>query len=65
MVLERLQEKGTAELQESLTNLFNTLMVIERSQVLAAEPYERSEGRKGHANGFKDKRLLTRSGALE
>jgi putative transposase len=40
-------------------------MRTERSQVLQAEPYERSEDRRGYANGFKDKTLQTRMGALK
>jgi hypothetical protein len=33
--------------------------------VLQAQPYERCEGRLGHANGFKSKTLATRMGAVE
>jgi len=44
--------------------LLNTAMVAERSEYLGARPYERSESRSGYANGFKDKTLNTRLGAL-
>ncbi|MDF2550094.1 MAG: family transposase [Chlamydiales bacterium] len=40
-------------------------MKIEREQALQAASYERSESRKGYANGFKDKSLQTRFGKLE
>jgi transposase-like protein len=40
-------------------------MKIEREQVIGASPYERTEDRKGHCNGFKNKTLATRSGILE
>lgn len=39
-------------------------MLIERSQALGAEPYQRSEGRLGHANGFKPKTLNSLLGKL-
>jgi transposase-like protein len=45
--------------------LLNEAMRQERSQVLRAEPYERTEARLGHANGFKDKTLNTRLGSVE
>jgi putative transposase len=45
--------------------LLNVVMRTERSQVLQAEPYERSEARRGYANGFKDKTLRTRLGELQ
>jgi len=37
----------------------------ERSDFLQAEPYERTEKRKGHANGFKPKTIYTRCGELK
>ena len=40
-------------------------MKIEREEALNASPYERSEKRKGYANGFKDKALSTCAGKLE
>ena len=39
-------------------------MQVERQQALGAAPYERSEERKGHANGYKDKTLLSRVGKI-
>jgi len=39
-------------------------MVLERQQYLNAEPYERSEERQAHANGFKEKTVKTRVGKL-
>ena len=39
-------------------------MKVERSRVLAAEPYQRTDTRQGHANGFKPKTLNTRLGQL-
>jgi len=44
--------------------LFNEAMQLERSAFLDAGPYERSEGRRGYANGFKPKSMRTRVGEL-
>lgn len=62
--LNDLTRLGLADLRETMEKLFNALMVIERECVLQAKPYERSEFRQGHANGFKDKTLHTRCGDL-
>ena len=40
-------------------------MKIERSGALNASPWERTDERKGYANGFKPKRLSTRLGELK
>jgi transposase-like protein len=40
-------------------------MKIERAEVLGAGPYERSEARRGYANGFKDKTVNSRLGKLQ
>jgi putative transposase len=39
-------------------------MQIERSQVLQAQPHERTETRRGYANGYKPKTLSTRVGEI-
>ena len=64
-ILEDIAQQGIHELRESLERLFNQLMIAEREDAVGAAPYERSSDRKGHCNGFKDKKLLTRSGELE
>jgi putative transposase len=61
---ERLAEHGFDGLTRALTVLLNEVMKLERAQVLGAGPYERSEGRQGHANGFKPKTVLTRMGPI-
>jgi hypothetical protein len=63
-VLEILAECGFDGLAQALEILFNEAMKLERSAVLEAQPYERSERRRGYANGFKPKRLETRVGRL-
>jgi transposase-like protein len=44
--------------------LLNTAMLLERQQFIGAAPYQRSAERQAQANGFKDKTLHTRLGAL-
>lgn len=63
-VLQLLTEQGTTGLAEGLRLLINEAMVQERAQVLQAQPYERSDARTGHANGFKPKTLDTRIGSV-
>lgn len=64
-VLESFMNNGINGLKESLERLFNQLMIAEREQYINAGPYERTPDRKGYSNGFKDKKLLTKSGNLE
>ena len=63
-VLELLAEQGFDGMAQAMTILMNEAMLIERSQHLGAAPYERTEDRTGYANGFKDKSLQTRVGAM-
>jgi len=49
---------------EALRILVNEASKIERAQHLNAQPYERSEGRSGYANGYKPKTVMTRMGEL-
>jgi transposase-like protein len=44
--------------------LINQAMQAERSKYLQADEYERTEDRKGHANGFKPKTVKTRMGEI-
>jgi len=62
--LGELADQGIESLCPALEKLFNELMLIEREQVLQASPYERTDQRKGYANGFKNKMLQTRIGKL-
>ena len=62
--LEQLGNQGLESLCPALETLFNELMLIEREQALHASPYERTDQRKGYANGFKNKMLQTRIGKL-
>jgi putative transposase len=63
--VEALLANGGDGLAQVLQLLFNEAMKIERSRALQANPYERSEVRQGHANGFKPKSVTSRVGKLE
>jgi putative transposase len=63
-VLQLITDQGLDGLAEGFRLLVNQAMRAERSQALQAQPYERTDARKGHANGFKDKTLSTRLGPV-
>src|SRR3712207_1826488 len=63
-LLDQITESGLAALPDALRILLNAAMRLERQKFIGAGPYERSAERQAHANGFKDKTLQTRLGAL-
>jgi len=64
-VLKLLMENGSDELAQAFQILLNQAMLIERSQALNAQPYQRTPDRQGYANGFKPKSLNTRLGKID
>ncbi len=60
-----LLEHGLDGAAEALRLLVNEASVIERAAYLKAAPFERSTARVDHANGFKNKTMLTRLGAID
>jgi transposase-like protein len=62
--LEELTEDGLESLPEMIRLLVNQAMQIERDKHLNAKPYERSDERNGHANGYKPKTVKTRVGEV-
>ena len=62
--LEQLTEQGLDSLPEMIRVMVNEAMRIERENYLGARPYERSEDRQGHANGYKPKTVKTRVGEV-
>jgi putative transposase len=64
-VLQLLSQEGSEGLSEGLRLLINEAMRQERSKALQAQPYERSDTRQGHANGFKPKTVATRLGPIQ
>ncbi len=63
-VVQLLCESGLSHMAEAIRILLNEAMRIERSRALGAEPYERTERRRGYANGYKPKTLNTRLGPI-
>ena len=63
-VLQLLTEQGSSGFAEGIRILVDEAMRRERSAVLQALPYERTDSRKGLANGFKPKTLDTRIGPI-
>jgi transposase-like protein len=63
-LLDHLTEGGLEALPEAIRLLLNTAMLLERQKFIGAGPYERTAERQAHANGFKDKTLQTRMGAI-
>jgi transposase-like protein len=64
-VVQVLAEHGFDGMAQAMELLINECMKIERQQALGAGPYQRSQARRGQANGFKPKRLKTRIGQLQ
>ena len=62
--MEIILKDGVSGMAKAVEILLNEAMVVERGKYLQAEPYERTEQRRGHSNGFKGKNLLTRIGEL-
>ena len=63
-IMEHLLEQGPGGMADVFTSLFNLAMRLERERFLGAAHYERTDGRRGYANGFKPKKLDTPAGTL-
>jgi putative transposase len=63
--VQLLAEHGFEAMVQAIQVLMNVAMRIERAHYLQAAPYERSEGRRSHANGFKPKTVNSRLGKLQ
>ena len=63
-LLEQLTEQGLDAIPEMIRILINSAMLAERQRFVNAGPYERSNDRTAHANGFKPKTVLTRQGQI-
>jgi len=62
--LHTLADEGFEGLAEAIAVLLNEAMKLERSEFLRAQPYERTDERRGRGNGFKPKTVKTRVGPL-
>ena len=63
-VLQLLNEEGSGGFAEGIRLLVNEAARLERHHVLQAQPYERTDTRKGYANGYKPKALSSRVGPI-
>ena len=63
-LLEQVAEQGLGVLPELVRIVINTAMQAEREQYLGAAAYERTDSRRGHANGYKAKTVTTRVGPV-
>jgi putative transposase len=63
-LMQMVNENGIEAVTETFRILLNEAMKIERDQVLGAGLYERTEDRKGYANGYKPRNIDTRMGRL-
>ena len=64
-IFDMLNIQGSEGWRPILELIFNKVMKLERNHALGAGDYERSTERKGHANGYKSKKLNTRLGSLD
>ena len=64
-IMEVLISEGTQGFRPVLEALLNETMKVDREMHLKAAPYERTEQRRGQANGFKPKTLTARLGSLQ
>jgi len=63
--LRKLKEDGEADwLRELVEWVLQELLELEFTEFLRAEPYERSEERRGYRNGHRSRELYTRVGTL-
>lgn len=64
-ILEILSKEGLGGMSEAVRILMNAAMLLEREKYLGAALHERTEERRGYANGFKPKTIQTRIGSLD
>jgi len=62
--IEEITRNGLDAVPEMIRVLLNSVMQAERAKYLQAGEYERTENRKGHANGYKPKTVRTRVGEI-
>ncbi len=63
-LLEQIASQGLDFIPELVRILVNAAMRAERENYLGAEPYQRTNERQGHANGYKPKTVHTRMGEI-
>ncbi len=63
--LELINEHGIEGIADAMKIVVNAAMRAERAAFLGAEAHERTDSRRGYANGFKPKTVSTRVGQIE
>jgi len=63
-VMQLLTDAGFDGFAQAFQILINEAMKAERADALRAQPYERTDARRGYANGFKPKTVATRIGKI-
>lgn len=63
-LMEQVSKQGFEILPELIQVIINTAMQAERQQHLKAAPYQHTDERQGHANGYKPKTVHTRVGDI-
>jgi transposase-like protein len=64
-IWQEAREAGDDPVRALMQVLLQGLLEEEMTAHLGAEPYERTEGRRGHRNGYKPRALKTRVGTLD
>lgn len=64
-ILELVSEGSANSLLDGVRVLLNLAMRIEREKFIGVGPYQRSDDRVAHANGFKNKNFQTRLGNIQ
>lgn len=62
--MELVAENGMEGMAQAVRIVLNEAMKIERTKALCAAPYQRTDSRRGYANGFKPKTMDTRLGRI-
>ena len=63
-MMQTLMNEGMQGFPSVMARMYNLAMRFEREQHLGAGRYERTEERRGYANGYKPKTLSTAAGKL-
>ena len=64
-ILNPILETGLEGLPQAISLLINHAMLVQRSQHLRVAPYQRNSLRNGHSNGFKNRSIESRLGAID
>ncbi len=63
-LLDLIADQGLDAMPELIRVIINQAMQAERERYLHAAPYERTQQRRGYANGYKPKTMMTRTGRI-